>query len=162
MVRITASRRKKIDIINKITDFYLDIWYERLINLTKRKYSYYQARRNILSVLTVFTKAFNDNQVKNTNIDYWKRQRWYEIQYKSWHFAVIIQLDLFGNNIAIVQDCIHDKDYHNDTMETAPFVMDSPDDKSHLVDWRERNVDNIIRESIYRYIRKNLLKKMQR
>ena len=84
MVRITASRRKKIDIINKITDFYLDIWYERLINLTKRKYSYYQARRNILSVLTVFTKAFNDNQVKNTNIDYWKRQRWYEIQYKSY------------------------------------------------------------------------------
>lgn len=63
---------------------------------------------------------------------------------------------MFGNNIAIVQDCIHDKDYHNDTMQTSPFTMDEPDDKSHLVDWREYKLDKLISEAIRVSIRKIL------
>ena len=57
-------------------------------------------------------------------------------------------MDLFGNNIAMVQDCCHDKDYHNDTMETQPFVMDNPDDKSHIVDWK-KYMKQLIKEAVY-------------
>ena len=52
-----------------------------------------------------------------------------------------------GNNIAMVQDCCHDKDYHNDTMETQPFKMDNSDDQSHIVDWK-KHMKQLIREAV--------------
>ena len=99
---------------------------------------------------------FDDIQIKKTILSSWKKNNWYEIKYRNWHFAVIIQLDMFGNNIAIVQDCIHDKDYHNNTMQTSPFVKDSPNDKSHLVDWMEYKLDKLITEAIRDYIKRLL------
>lgn len=63
---------------------------------------------------------------------------------------------MFGNNIAIVQDCIHDNDYHNDTMETKPFEKDNDDDVSHLVDWKENYLNKLISEAIRNSIRKLL------
>ena len=64
---------------------------------------------------------------------------------------------MFGNNIAIVQECCHDKDYHNDTLETEPFKMDNPDDKSHLVDWKEIKLKSIIQETINQYLKRNIM-----
>ena len=86
----------------------------------------------------------------------WKTKGYREIVYKNWHFAVIVQLDMFDNNIAIVQDCVHDKDYHNDTMQTEPFKMDNPNDMSHLVDWKEHRLNAIRTESIRKAIKKLL------
>ena len=156
MIIVKANNKIRKQLNNKIIDFYINIWYERLINLTKRKYSYRQAWNNIYSTLYFFNETFDDTLVKRTTLSSWKKNGWYEIKYKNWHFAIIIQLDMFGNNIAIVQDCIHDKDYHNDTMQTTPFVMDTPDDKSHLVDWKEYKLNKLISEAI-RYSIKRIL-----
>lgn len=157
MVRIVINRTTKATIVRKIASFYVNIWFDRLVNLTLRKYAFPKARRNIISALAFLRQTFEDNQVKKTTLANWQARGWNEIQYKSWHFAVIVQLDMFGNNIAIVQDCCHDKDYHNDTMETEPFKMDNADDKSHLVDWKEYKMMFIITETINSYLRKNLL-----
>lgn len=154
MISIKIDKKTYNNLSQKIIDFNLNLWYERLVNITKRKYSYTEAWKNIHSILSFFGESFNDNQLKKTIIKSWQNKGWYEIRYKNWHFAVTIQLGLFGNNIAIVQDCIHDKDYHNDTMQTSPFEMDSPDDKSHLVDWREYKFDRLISESIKNSINK--------
>ena len=148
MIIVKANNLKKKYLNNKITDFYINIWRERLINPTKRKYSYQQAWANIRSTLLFFNEVFDDIQIKKSILSSCKKNNWYEIKYRNWHFAVIIQLDMFGNNIAIVQDCIHDKDYHNNTMQTSPFVKDSPNDKSHLVDWMEYKLDKLITEAI--------------
>lgn len=156
MIQIKASRKNKAYLNRKIVSFYIGIWYDRLVNLTKRKYAYNQVLRNINNVLSFYKVTFNDNQIRNTILLDWKRKGWKEIPYKNWHFAVIVQLDLFGRNVAIVQDCVHDKDYHNDTMQTEPFKMDSPNDMSHLVDWKERRLNAIIAESIRKSIKKLL------
>lgn len=37
------------------------------------------------------------------------------------------------------------------------FKMDSPNDKSHLVDWMEYRINTIINETLYEYLRKNQL-----
>ena len=153
MVRIVINRATKTAIITKITSFYVNIWHDRLVNLTLRNYAFSSAKKNIVSALDFLNKTFDDTQVKRTTLSSWKTNGWYEIKYKNWHFAVIVQLDLFGNNTAIIQDCIHDKDYHNDTMQTKPFVMDNPDDKSHLVDWKEYRLKAIIRETINDFLR---------
>lgn len=156
MIIVKANNLKKKYLNNKITDFYINIWRERLINPTKRKYSYQQAWANIRSTLLFFNEVFDDIQIKKSILSSWKKNNWYEIKYRNWHFAVIIKLDMFGNNIAIVQDCIHDKDYHNNTMQTSPFVKDSPNDKSHLVDWMEYKLDKLITEAIRDYIKRLL------
>ena len=156
MIIVKASNKIRKQLNNKIIDFYINIWYERLINLTKRKYSYRQAWNNIYSTLCFFNETFDDAQVKKTTLSSWKNNGWHEIRYNNWHFAIIVQFDMFGNNIAIVQDCIHNKDYHNDTMQTQPFVMDKPDDKSHLVDWREYRLNKLISEAIRDSIRRIL------
>ena len=148
MIIVKTNNLKKKYLNNKITDFYINIWRERLINPTKRKYSYPQAWANIRSTLLFFNEVFDDIQIKKSILSSWTKNNWYEIKYHNWHFAVIIQLDMFGNNIAIVQDCIHDKDYHNNTMQTSPFVKDSPNDKSHLVDWMELKLDKLITEAL--------------
>jgi hypothetical protein len=100
--------------------------------------------RNVKNVISIFGKTFQDSDLKNTIIPSWKNQGYFEIQYNNWHFAVVVQMDIFGNNIAIVQDCCHNKDYHNDMMQTQPFVKDSPNDKSDLVDWKLHNIKNLI------------------
>lgn len=148
MIQIKANKTTKTMLVDKITSFYINIWYDRLINLTKRKYSYEQARKNIISALQFFCMTFDDSEVKKTQFLKWKNKEWFEIKYKNWHFAVIVQLDMFGNNVAIVQDCIHDKDYHNDTMQTEPFKMDNDEDQAHLVDWKLNYLNKLISESI--------------
>lgn len=157
MVRIVINRATKATIVRKIASFYVNIWFDRLVNLTLRKYAFPKARRNIISALAFLRQTFEDNQVKKTTLANWQARGWNEIHYKNWHFAVIVQLDMFGNNIAIVQDCCHDKDYHNGTMETEPFKMDNADDKSHLVDWKEYKVQTIIRETIEQFLKHNLV-----
>ena len=156
MIHIIANRINKARLNRKIISFYIGIWHDRLVSQTKRKYAYNQVWRNINNVLSFYCKTFNDNQIKNPTLSAWKSREWKEIPYKNWHFAVIIQLDLFGRNMAIVQDCVHDKDYHNDTMQTEPFKMDNPDDMSHLVDWKEHRLNVIIAESIRKSIKKLL------
>lgn len=156
MIQIKTNKTVKVMLIDKITSFYINIWHDRLINLTKRKYSYEQARKNIIDTLHFFSMTFDDLEVKKTRFLKWINRGWYEIKYKNWHFAVIVQLDMFGNNIAIVQDCIHDNDYHNDTMETKPFEKDNDDDVSHLVDWKENYLNKLISEAIRNSIRKLL------
>lgn len=159
MIQIKTNIVNKRRIINIITDFYIDIWKERNNSNTLKKYSVGEAWKNIHNALTFFNKSFDDTQLRNTIIARWKTNGWYEIQYSNWHFAVIVQLDLFGNNIAIVQDCINDKDYHNNIMQTQPFQQDNTDDKSHLVDWIvPLNIDSIIKENINRFLKNNLLK----
>ncbi len=150
-------RLRNRSILRKIRDFYIEIWYDRLVHLTLHKYSFAEAYRNYLNVFRFFGKTFDDRAIKETKIDDWKRRGWKEIEDMNWHFAVIVQLDLFGNHIATVQDCCHDKDYHNDTMETKPFKMDNPDDRSHLVDWKEIKLKTIIRETIYQYLKRNII-----
>ena len=157
MVRIVINRATKAAIVKKIVLFYIGIWYDRLVNLTLKKYAFPKARKNIVSALAFLRKTFDDNQVKKTTYASWQARGWNEIQYSNWHFAVIVQLDMFGNHIAIVQDCVHNKDYHNDTSQTSPFVMDNPDDKSHLVDWKEYRMNNIIIETINQYLKQNLI-----
>lgn len=157
MIHVRASRANRIRLNGEIIRFYTNLWYDRLVNLTKRKYTYAIVWRNVRNVLTFYGQTFDDNQLKVPTLSTWKTNGWREIMYKKWHFAVVVQLDMFGNNIAIVQDCCHDKDYHNDTMETEPFRMDNPDDKSHLVDWKEIKLKSIIKEIINQYLKQNLI-----
>ncbi len=152
MIRIRLRNRR---LISEIRDFYINIWLDRLTNLTLRNYSYRRALQNYLNVLTFFGKTFDDNAIKETQKNDWKRRGYKEIHDMNWHFAVIVQLDLFGQHIAIVQDCCHDKDYHNDTMETQPFVMDNPDDLSHLADWK-KYTKQLIREHNKDYFNEQL------
>lgn len=49
MIQIKANKATKGMLVDKITSFYINIWHDRLINLTKRKYSYEQARKNIIT-----------------------------------------------------------------------------------------------------------------
>lgn len=158
MLHVRTNRAIRTRLSRKIAQFYINIWYDRLINVTRYKYAYTRALRNGLNVLTFFSQTFNDNYLKNPTLKTWQDKGWKEIQYKNWHFAVVVQLDLFGNNTAIVQDCIHDKDYHNDNMQTKPFVMDNPNDQSHLADWKEYRMRTIIRETINQYIRRSIIR----
>ena len=144
-------------IIEKIRNFYLLLYKQRLYSNARFKYTRVQAERNIRNALSFIGQKYNDSVLKKTTMPQWSKNGWYEIRHKSWHLAVTVQLDLFGNNIAIVQDCCHDKDYHNDTMETEPFKMDNPDDKSHLVDWKELKLKTIIIETINQYLKENLV-----
>ena len=146
MLYIQIPQNSKI--IEKIKNFYLILYKQRLYSNAKVKITKGQVENNIRSSLSFIGKHFDDSILKNTIIPKWKELGMYEIRYKKWHLGVIVQLDMFGNNIAIVQDCIHDKDYHNDKMETKPFVMDTPDDKSHLVDWKEYKLNKLISEAI--------------
>lgn len=143
MLTIKAGSRS---IINKIIEFYTSIYKARLYSNALHKYTKADMRRNVKNVVSIFGKTFQDSDLKNTIIPSWKNQGYFEIQYKNWHFAVVAQIDIFGNNIAIVQDCCHNKDYHNDMMQTQPFVKDSPNDKSDLVDWKLYNIKNLISE----------------
>ena len=145
-------------VIEKIRDFYISIYKQRLYSNAKVKYLHSKAEKNIKDTLAFIGMQFDDTALKETILLRWKALGLYEIKYKKWHLGVTVQLDLFGNNIAIVQDCCHDKDYHNDTMETEPFKMDNLDDKSHLVDWKEYRMKNIIRETINQYLKRNLIK----
>lgn len=154
MLYIQIPKNNKI--IEKIKNFHLMLYEQRLYSNAKVKITRGQVEDNIRKSLYFIGKHFDDSVLKNTIIPKWKELGMYEIRYKKWHLGVIVQLDMFGNNIAIVQDCIHDKDYHNDTMQTSPFTMDEPDDKSHLVDWREYKLDKLISEAIRVSIRKIL------
>ena len=100
------------------------------------------------NVLSFYGQTFDDNQLRNPKLIDWQKKGFREIQYKNWHFAVIVQLDMFGYHTAIVQNCIHDKDYHNDNMQTEPFKLDSPTDKSHLVDWKKQKLQALIVETV--------------
>lgn len=144
-------------VIEKIKDFYISIYKQRLYSNAKNKYPRSKAEKNIKDTLTFIGMQFNDTALKETIISKWKTIGLYEIRYKNWHLGVTVQLDMFGNNIAFVQDCIHDKDYHNDTMQTEPFKMDNYDDKSHLVDWKECKINSIIRETVNQYFKRNLI-----
>lgn len=157
MIHVRASRANRIRLNAEIINFYTNLWYDRLVNLTKRKYAYALVWRNVRNVLTFYGKTFDDNQLKVPTLITWKSKGWRELIYKKWHFAVVVQLDMFDNNIAIVQDCCHDKDYHNDTLETESFKMDNPDDKSHLVDWKEIKLKSIIQETINQYLKRNIM-----
>lgn len=148
MTTVKTSKKLKRKLYIKIVNFYINLWFQRKVGLTKYKYSYAKAWNNIHSVLSFFNESFDNKQLKKATIKSWRDKGLYEIRYKKWHFAVSIQLDIFENYIAIIQDCVHDKDYHNDTIQTSPFEMDSPDDKSHLVDWKEYKLDRLISESI--------------
>ena len=139
--------RRGSGIITKIRDFYLSLYRQRLYSNSKKWYTRAVAVRNIANTLSIIGKTFDDNQLKKPIISDWQVRNWQEIHYKNWHFAVIVQMDLFGNNIAMVQDCCHDKDYHNDTMETQPFKMDNSDDQSHIVDWK-KHTKQLIREAV--------------
>ena len=148
MITVKTSKKLKRKLYIKIVNFYINLWFQRKVGLTKYKYSYENDCNNIHSVLSFFNESFDNKQLKKATIKSWRDKGLYEIRYKKWHFAVSIQLDIFENYIAIIQDCVHDKDYHNDTIQTSPFEMDSPDDKSHLVDWKEYKLDRLISESI--------------
>ena len=154
---LKAQVYKGSKIIEKIRDFYLLLYQQRLYSNAKYKYPRSVAERNIRNTLSFIGKEFNNSELRRPINSQWARNGWYEIKYNNWHFAVVVQLDLFGNNIAIIQDCAHDKDYHNDTMQTEPFKMDSPNDQSHLVDWKLHKLRRIIAETINDYLRKNLI-----
>ena len=141
-------------IVEKIKNFYISLYKQRLYSNSKVKITKSQVANNIKKSLSFIGKQFDDSVLKRTNLSKWEKYRLYEIKYGKWHLGVIVQLDMFGNNIAFVQDCVHDKDYHNDTMQTSPFEMDSPNDKSHLVDWKEYRLDRLISESIKNSINK--------
>jgi len=158
MIRISTVRRNRALITNKIASFYINIWIDRMSGLTLRKYNFRQARANVLSAISFFGQTFDDHQLRKPRISAWQKEGIYEIYYRKWHFAVVVQYDIFGNAVAIVQDCRHDKDYHDDTMETKPFVMDNPNDKSHLVDWNERRLKSIVENVIRSYLTQNLLR----
>lgn len=64
MIQIKTNKTVKVMLIDKITSFYINIWHDRLINLTKRKYSYEQARKNIIDTLHFFSMTFDDLEVK--------------------------------------------------------------------------------------------------
>lgn len=68
MITVEVDNLKEKQLICKITDFYIDIWRERLINSTKRKYSYRQAWYNIHSTLLFFKETFDDIQIKKTTL----------------------------------------------------------------------------------------------
>lgn len=144
-------------VIEKIKDFYITIYKQRLYSNARKQYPRSKAEKNIKDTLAFIGMQFDDTALKKTTIPRWKTIGLHEIRYKKWHLGVTVQLDMFGNNIALVHDCIHDKDYHNDIMQTRPFVMDNPDDMSHLVDWKEYRMKNIIRETIIQYLKQNII-----
>ena len=158
MITLTATKSNKRLITNKITDFYISIWLERMLGRTLKKYHFNQARTNVRKALTAFGRRFKDTDLRKPKIKKWCIDGMYEIYFNKWHFAVFVQLDMFNNNVALVQDCCHDKDYHDDTMETRPFVMDNPNDLSHLVDWDEHQFKSIVENVIRSYLQQNLLR----
>lgn len=155
MLYVKISRNSSIK--ERITDFYITLYYERLYGLTKRKYTKTQANQHIRNALMIMNQTYDESQLRKPTISRWKKDGWYEIYFKNWHFAVTVQYDLFGNCTAMVLDCCHDKDYHNDTMETKPFVMDNSNDQSHMVDWNEHRYKKIVEDVIRKYLKRNLL-----
>lgn len=153
MLNVKIARGSHI--IRQISQFYLNIWHDRLHAKTLRKYTRLDALNNIRAALEVLSTDFDDSDIKHTIITKWRRNGWYELRFRHWHFAVTVQLDMFGYNTAWIHDCLHDKDYHNDIMQTLPFIDDSPNDKSHLVDWRLR-LNTIINEEVNKLIRCSL------
>ncbi len=149
-IRIT----KDSGIIAKIRDFYLTLFRQRLYSNARHKYSINVAKQNIRNTLSIVRHTFDDADLRRPTLSNWKQVGWHELVYNRWHFAVLIQLDIFDNCQAIVQDCCHDKDYHNDTMETQPFTLDNPNDMSNLVDWKEFRIKQIIKEVIQETLRK--------
>jgi hypothetical protein len=153
---ITVQIPRNSIILQKVSNFYKDLYLQRIKSNARNKYPLSVVFKNIKQTLFITQVRFNDNALKRPTIIVWKNNNWYEIKYKNWHFAVIVQLDMFGNNVAIIQDCMHDKDYHNDTMQTEPFKMDDSNDQADLVDWKLNYLNNLISESIRESIKRLL------
>jgi hypothetical protein len=66
MIHVRASRANRIRLNGEIINFYTNLWYDRLVNLTKRKYAYALVWRNVRNVLTFYGKTFDDNQLKKS------------------------------------------------------------------------------------------------
>ena len=72
MIHVRASRANRIRLNGEIINFYTNLWYDRLVNLTKRKYAYALVWRNVRNVLTFYGKTFDDNQLKVPTLITWK------------------------------------------------------------------------------------------
>lgn len=76
---------KNNEIIEKIKNFYLMLYEQRLYSNAKVKITRGQVEDNIRKSLYFIGKHFDDSVLKNTIIPKWKELGMYEIRYKKWH-----------------------------------------------------------------------------
>ncbi|MGM9858923.1 MAG: hypothetical protein ACI311_06735 [Bacilli bacterium] len=121
-------------IFDKITNYYTDLYYERLKNYPNdRSYSKKQLLCNIKTAKSIHNATITDNNITQPIYTPWIDNGWKEIKANNWHYAVVLMKNTNGTIVAIGQDAHHKNDNHNDTMQTKPYNESWNVSKTRLV-----------------------------
>ena len=141
----------------KVSRKYTNLRRQRLRSGSRKPYPISKLRENIANALSINGGYVDPHDLKEPLYSSWITNKYKVLAYNHWFYAVRLMTNANGEVIAKVVDALYEGDYHNDKMRTRPFKMDSPDDMSNLVDWKEYKAQTIITETINNYLRKNLL-----
>ena len=112
----------KTSLKNKIKNKYIYLFNEFHRTNPAGKYPRKKLNQNISNVISVGKISIELTELKQSVILQWKENNWFVLYWNHWYFAVMLKKTKNGTLIAEIQDCLYEGDYHNDTMETEPYV----------------------------------------
>ena len=112
---------KSVGLKSKIVDKYTFLYKEyRRFYPDRRDYTYRQLRHNILEVAAIVNSFVDDSDIHNTTFNPWQYNKWKQLYYKHWYFAVTV-IDIDGVPTAIIHDAHYEGDHHNDMLLSMPY-----------------------------------------
>lgn len=120
-IRIPVGSQAEDKILSFYTSLYSDYLEECKQSGQPILYSRDGLIKNIKKALEIDGLCIHSRKLRsNTIIDRWRENGWYELSFRSWHYA--LELKRNGEEIVgIVMDAINNVDYHNDLMENQPY-----------------------------------------
>ena len=120
-IRIPVDSQVEDKILSFYTSLYSDYLEECKLSGQPILYSRERLIKNITKALEIDGLYIHSRKLRpNPIIDKWRENGWYELSFRSWHYALELKRD--GEEIVgILKDAINNVDYHNDLMENQPY-----------------------------------------